>query len=460
MSSDPSIKVEGLGKSYHTYNRPQDRLKQSICPRLQRALRRPPRQYFREFWALRNISFEVGRGETVGIIGRNGSGKSTLLHLICGTLNPSSGTIQTKGRIAALLELGSGFNPEFTGRENIYMNAMLLGLTPAQTDACYDDIVNFADIGDFIDQPVKTYSSGMTIRLAFAVQAQIQPDILIVDEALSVGDAKFQAKCFERLRQLKSNGTSILLVTHSSEQIVAHCSRALLLDHGEQVLIGEPRKVVNRYLDLLFGKDKAVLPTGLSAERRQAEQERGKTGSQPSSGSEPAYRLSKRDDLFTTRPGYNRHEYRWGDGSVAILDFYLGANGKSYPSSIAPSQRIVLAVSVRFLAAVVRPILGITIKTKEGVTIYGTNTEILGDRQFQSAGRPHSSLCAELEFDCRLAGGDYFISIGVAKRHGEDIIPLDRRYDAIHLHVQPGEKDPFFGIADMGLRINAIRETT
>lgn len=460
MSSDASIKVEGLGKSYHTYSRPQDRLKQSICPRLQRALHRPARQYFREFWALRNISFEVGRGETVGIIGRNGSGKSTLLHLICGTLNPSSGTIQTKGRIAALLELGSGFNPEFTGRENIYMNAMLLGLTPAETDACYGDIVDFADIGDFIDQPVKTYSSGMTIRLAFAVQAQIRPDILIVDEALSVGDAKFQAKCFERLRQLKNNGTSILLVTHSSEQIVAHCSRAILLDHGEQVLIGEPRKVVNRYLDLLFGKDKAVLPADASGERRPTEQEHGKIASGPAAGTGPSYQLSRQDDLFTTRPGYNPHEYRWGDGSVAILDFYLGADGESYPSSIAPSQRIVLAVSVKFLATVVRPILGITIKTKEGVTVYGTNTEMLGDRRFQNAGRPRSSLSAEFEFDCRLAAGDYFISIGVAKRHGEDIIPLDRRYDAIHLSVQPGGNELFFGLADMGLRINAIQETT
>lgn len=458
MSSDPSIKVQGLGKSYHTYGRPQDRLKQSIYPRIQRALHRPVRQYFREFWALRDISFEVDRGETVGVIGRNGSGKSTLLHLICGTLNPSSGSIQTRGRIAALLELGSGFNPEFTGRENIYMNAMLLGLSTAETDACYDDIVGFADIGDFIDQPVKTYSSGMTIRLAFAVQAQIRPDILIVDEALSVGDAKFQAKCFERLRQLKDNGTSILLVTHSSEQIVAHCSRALLLDHGEQVLMGEPRAVVNRYLDLLFGQDKAAPPAAVAEESRQAGQETGQAGAASPATAEPAYRLSGHDDLFATRPGYNPHEYRWGDGSVSILDYYLGVNGRDYPSSIAPSRRIVLAVSVKFLATVVRPILGITIKTKEGVTVYGTNTEILGDRRFRNAGRRHSSVCAEFEFDCRLAGGDYFVSVGVAKRHGEDVIPLDRRYDAIHLHVQPGGKDAFFGLADMGLRINAIQE--
>ena len=192
-------------------------------------------------------------------IGRNGSGKSTLLQIICGTLTPTEGRIETKGRIAALLELGSGFNPEFTGRENVYMNAAVLGLSKAEVDDRFDDIAAFADIGQFIEQPVKTYSSGMTVRLAFAVQAQIDPDILIVDEALSVGDAKFQAKCFARLKQLKENGTSILLVTHATEQIVTHCSSAIFLNDGKQIETGEPRRVINRYLDLLFGKEKELI---------------------------------------------------------------------------------------------------------------------------------------------------------------------------------------------------------
>ncbi|MDZ4098100.1 MAG: ABC transporter ATP-binding protein, partial [Methylophilaceae bacterium] len=190
-----AIKVENLSKCYQIYDNPRDRLKQFVAPRLQRLTWQTPKQYFREFWALKDVSFEVKKGETVGIIGRNGSGKSTLLQMICGTLNPTSGSIQTSGRSAALLELGSGFNPEFTGRENVYMNAAVLGLTQDEIDKRYDDIVAFADIGEFINQPVKTYSSGMVVRLAFAVQSQIDPDILIVDEALSVGDAKFQAKC-------------------------------------------------------------------------------------------------------------------------------------------------------------------------------------------------------------------------------------------------------------------------
>ena len=227
MSSEFAVRVDNLGKCYQIYERPRDRLLQMLM--------RGHRQYYREFWALRGVSFAVRRGETIGIIGRNGSGKSTLLQMICGTLNPTEGSIQTRGRITALLELGSGFNPEFTGEENIFMNGAVLGLSEAEMHACFDDIVDFADIGDFIRQPVKTYSSGMAVRLAFAVQAMVGPDILVVDEALAVGDAKFQAKCFDRLNQLKQRGTSILLVTHSGEQIVTHCSQAILLDNGTMV---------------------------------------------------------------------------------------------------------------------------------------------------------------------------------------------------------------------------------
>ena len=202
MSSEIAIKVENLSKCYHIYDQPRDRLKQMILPRLQRAAGAASKQYFREFWALKDVSFEVKKGETVGIIGRNGSGKSTLLQMICGTLNPTSGSVQTHGRIAALLELGAGFNPEFTGRENVYLNAAVLGLGYEEIEARFDQIAAFADIGDFIEQPVKTYSSGMMVRLAFAVAIHADPEILIVDEALSVGDAYFQAKCAHRIRSI------------------------------------------------------------------------------------------------------------------------------------------------------------------------------------------------------------------------------------------------------------------
>lgn len=252
MSFEIAIKVENLSKCYHIYDQPRDRLKQMILPRLQRAIGMQARQYFREFWALGGVSFEVKKGETIGIIGRNGSGKSTLLQMICGTLNPTSGSIETRGRIAALLELGSGFNPEFTGRENVYLNGSVLGLSSEEIDARFDDIAAFADIGEFIERPVKTYSSGMYVRLAFAVQAMVDPDILVVDEALAVGDEKFQRKCFARLEELKSEGASILFVSHSSGSIVELCQKTLLLDHGTQLMFGPSPDAIRAYQRLLY----------------------------------------------------------------------------------------------------------------------------------------------------------------------------------------------------------------
>ena len=435
MSSEFAVRVDNLGKCYQIYERPRDRLLQMLM--------RGHRQYYREFWALRGVSFAVRRGETIGIIGRNGSGKSTLLQMICGTLNPTEGSIQTRGRITALLELGSGFNPEFTGEENIFMNGAVLGLSEAEMHACYDDIVDFADIGDFIRQPVKTYSSGMAVRLAFAVQAMVGPDILVVDEALAVGDAKFQAKCFDRLNQLKQRGTSILLVTHSGEQIVTHCSQAILLDNGTMVEKGEPKQVVNRYMDILFGKERKTVTVPAVASSPVA-------ADQVADG---AYPLNNVEDVFATRPGYNPHEYRWGDGTAIIQDFYLLADDTPFPSAVTTGQRIRLVVSIRFCEDLVRPILGVTVKSKEGVTLYGTNSETLTIDDFQQYGRKGTVINAVAEFSCALAQGDYFLSLGVATRVGEEIVPHDRRYDAIHLQVRPNAT--FFGLADLGLRLSA-----
>lgn len=448
MSSDNiAIRVESLSKCYQIYDRPQDRLKQSIMPRLQRLAGRTPTRYFRDFWAVRDVSFEVKKGETVGIIGRNGSGKSTLLQMICGTISPTTGSIQTNGRIAALLELGSGFNPEFTGRENVYMNGAVLGLTKEEIDARFDDIAAFAEIGQFIQQPTKTYSSGMLVRLAFAVQACASPDILVVDEALAVGDAKFQAKCFERLKQLKGDGTSILLVTHSSEQIVTHCSQALLLNDGSVLADGEPRYVVNRYMDLLFGKERKEPSVRSLAAAKMPASETGNNG----------HSLNLVDDAFHSHVGYNPHEYRWGDGAATILDFYLAADNEPYPSAVTTGQMIKLRVAFKFHTELVRPILGITIKTKEGVTVYGVNSESLETDEIRLHGQKGTVSVAEAVFVCRLAPGDYFISLGIATRQGEEVLPHDRRYDAIHLHVRP--VTTFFGLVDLGLVLTAQEMT-
>ena len=442
IDHDVSIRVSNLSKIYQIYNKPEDRLKQSILPRFQKWVGRQPNQYFREFWALKDVSFDLQKGETVGIIGRNGSGKSTLLQMICGTLTPTSGCIQTNGRIAALLELGSGFNPEFTGRENVYMNAAILGLSTEETAARFDEIASFAGIGKFIDQPVKIYSSGMTVRLAFAVQSQVDPDILIVDEALAVGDAKFQAKCFERLRQLKERGTSILLVTHSSEQIVTHCSKAILLDQGVQLETGSPKYVVNRYLDLLFGKARGTVTSAY------------KDAHSAISITQAEHGLSITDDVFSTRLGYNPHEYRWGDGAAFILDFFLSADDISYPTAVKTGQKIHMSVTAKFHSNFYRPIFGITIKTKEGVTVYGVNSETLECTQFHDLWRGGTVMRADIEFMCRLGPGDYFISLGIATKEGEEVIPHDRRYDSIHLRVGPNTN--MFGLADLELNMIAF----
>jgi len=449
MSSEISIAVDNVSKRYDIYSSPVDRLKQALYPRaasvagivgasrVSRGLRE--RQNYREFWALRDISFSVARGETVGIVGRNGSGKSTLLQMIAGTLSPTTGEIKVGGRLAALLELGSGFNPDFTGIENVRLNAAVLGLTPAEIDQKMDAILAFADIGDFVNRPVKTYSSGMMVRLAFAVQAQVEPDILIVDEALAVGDARFQAKCFSRLETLKRAGTSILFVSHSTEQIVSHCDRAILLHDGLMHQEGQPKDVVHTYLDLLFGK-----------------------GRQPANGRTAAVAaqtvsLSDGDapqtdgDAFQTRPNYNPYEFRWGDGAAQINDYRLVSPNGAHPSRVDAGSPLVLELGVSFPRDVERPIFGITIKSKDGITVFGTNTELKAANANGMLGKAGTRGHVRFAFDCRLGPGDYFISLGIASRDGAEVVPHDRRYDSIHLNVVSEE---FFGFAKLDVTID------
>lgn len=268
----PPISLDGISKCYRIFQNPQDRFKQALLDRFQGVLgRKSASPLYREHWALRDVSFELQPGEAVGILGRNGAGKSTLLQIIAGTLEPTAGTVQTTGRITALLELGSGFNPEFTGRENVFLNAQILGLSREDALSRFDDIAAFADIGDFIDQPVKTYSSGMMMRLAFAVQTAVEPKVLIVDEALSVGDMFFQAKCMMRMRALRESGTSILFVSHAISTIKEICDRAMLLNNGQVITVGRPQEVAQKYYALItdglnfandqVADDKSLQPT-------------------------------------------------------------------------------------------------------------------------------------------------------------------------------------------------------
>ncbi|KUE90275.1 teichoic acid ABC transporter ATP-binding protein [Cupriavidus necator] len=273
MFSESAIRVEGLFKIFNTYDRPRDRLLQSLygvgarvalSSGLRGRFARRSQECARKFWALHDVSFEIKRGDTVGIIGRNGSGKSTLLQIICGTLAPSGGDVTVNGRVAALLELGSGFNPEFTGRENVYLNGQLLGLTREQVSERFSEIIAFADIGDFIDQPVKTYSSGMFVRLAFAIAIHVDPEILIVDEALAVGDIQFQLKCIERMEEIRKSGTTILFVSHALEQIKRFCTTAIWLDKGRVRMAGEANFISDQYRDVMLmqSAEHAATPQG------------------------------------------------------------------------------------------------------------------------------------------------------------------------------------------------------
>ncbi len=252
-SADFAIRAEELSKCYTLFDHPADRLKQMLV--------RGRRRYYREFWALRETSFELAKGQVMGLVGRNGAGKSTLLQLVCGTLAPTGGSLDVRGRVAALLELGSGFNPEFSGRENVYVYASILGLSKTEIDRRFDGIVEFSGIADFIDQPVKTYSSGMFVRLAFSVATSVDPDILIIDEALSVGDGEFARKSFDRIMGMKKAGKTILFCSHSLYQVEAFCDQVLWLDQGQSVLFGNPQEVIQRYGQFLLGATASTEPT-------------------------------------------------------------------------------------------------------------------------------------------------------------------------------------------------------
>lgn len=434
MSSSLALKINNLSKIYNIYDSPQDRIKSFLFKKLSIIYGEKYKNYYYEFLALKKISLDIKKGETVGILGENGSGKSTLLQIISGTLDYSSGYLSTNGRIGALLELGSGFNMEFTGKENVYMNASLMGLSKKEIDEVYSDIIAFADIGPFIDQPVKFYSSGMLLRLAFAVQSQVRPDILIIDEALAVGDTKFQNKCFRRLKDLKKIGTTILFVSHSTEQIITHCDRAILINKGELIKEGPPREVVNLYLDLLFSNE----PKKSFENKFHPINKKKKTKNS---------KLNFKVDIFSTRPGYNKYEYRWGDGSVRICDFIISVNNNNFPTFIRNAEKVKLKCSIFFEKTVKKPILGMNIKTKEGITIYGINSDLIKQSNFYSKGIKKSYVEAEIDFECLLADGDYFISLGVASIIKGQTIAHDRRYDSIHINVQ--NKNKFYGLSNL-----------
>lgn len=425
MSFDIAVKIEDVSKCYHIYDSPRDRLLQMFT--------RGRKKLFREFWALDKVSLEIRKGETVGIIGRNGSGKSTLLQIICGTLNPSEGTVQVNGRIAALLELGSGFNPEFTGRENVFLSAAVLGLSREEVNARFDDIATFADIGDFIDQPVKTYSSGMYVRLAFAVVAHVDADILVIDEALAVGDAFFTQKCMRFLRRFKETGT-LIFVSHDAGTVTGLCEKALWLDRGCPKAYDSAKLVSEKYLASLYTSEQATAVDSASKDQRSVipqEQTPRKKNSLVDARAALLKNSNLRNDLeiFEFTQGESAEFGRRGAEivNVSIIDIESG-NALTYAVGGEP---VVLRVEVKALEDLELPIIGFSLKDRLGQVLFGDNT-YLSHQDENILVKSPSTLSAEFEFVMPvLPRGDYSVAVAIATGTQADHIQHHWIHDAI-----------------------------
>lgn len=415
MSSEIVIRVEGLSKCYQIYDNPKDRLLQMLA--------RGRKQFFREFWALHDVSLEIRKGETVGIIGRNGSGKSTLLQIICGTLNPSAGRVMVHGRVAALLELGSGFNPEFSGRENVYMNCALYGMSTEQTTQRFNDIVAFADIGDFIDQPVKTYSSGMMVRLAFSVIAHVNADILIVDEALAVGDTFFTQKCMRFLRQFMKTGT-VLFVSHDIASVKSLCNQAVWLEKGRIEHMGSPKEVSDLYLEAFYeaqqGKSTTTRMKPVALQRKQDEKDQRLEFINAS---------NLRNDMEVFR--FDPDAASFGKGGAQIVEVeFLDHNGTRL-NWVVGGETVILTVTALAHASLTSPIIGFFVKDRLGQPLFGDNT-YLSHRETPVSCRSGAFVQAQFTFQMPiLPAGDYSVNVALADGTQETHVQHHWIHDAV-----------------------------
>ncbi len=413
-SEDIAIRINNLSKCYQIYDQPNDRLKQSLYPRIRRLMGMTPGQYYRDFWALRDISFEVIKGRTVGIIGRNGSGKSTLLQLICGTITPTTGCVETHGRVAALLELGSGFNPDFTGRENVLMNGAILGLSQEEIKARFPEIAAFADIGDFIEQPVKTYSSGMLVRLAFAVSVCVDPDILIIDEALAVGDAAFQFKCLDRLKILTSGGTTVLFVSHDLSMVKNFCHQVLYLQGGRERARGAPDEMAELYYMDMRNEQRRYVATGKHMTAK------------PFLG-------EKNGIAFGTE-----------EGRILSASF---TNSQSLFSSYITGEEIEVRAEAKYMDSLSRPYISFIIHDRRMMDVGGNFFPLNGIPEGE--GWKVASITAS--FKANLAAGRYHITVRLEDRASETVFqPVDKQAGLLSFEVIERSKT-FLGTVDLGM---------
>lgn len=399
-----AIHVDDVGKIYKLYDKPSDRLKETF------GIGKKSRH--KDKYALQHVNLDIFQGETVGIIGTNGSGKSTILKIITGVLNPTSGNVEVNGRISALLELGAGFNMEYNGIENIYLNGTMIGFSEKEIDEKLESILEFADIGDYVYQPVKTYSSGMFVRLAFAVAINIEPEILIVDEALSVGDVFFQAKCYHKFEEFKAMGKTILFVSHDLSSISKYCDRVILLNQGKKLGEGKPKEMIDIFKQVLVGQyvpqeeETSLLD---DAQIREAV-EQGKNNA-----------------------SINPHALEYGDNKAKIEEFYVTDEKNNQSTAIIKGQQYTVHMKVRFNEDVAAPIFAFSIKDKQGTEITGTNTMV--EKAFLKSAQKGD--CKEITFtqQMNLQGGEYLISLGCTGYEQDDFKVYHRLYDIINISV-------------------------
>ena len=442
-----AIQVEDVTKIYRLYEKPIDRLKETVSV--------THKNYHRDFYALNGISFQVKKGETVGIIGTNGSGKSTILKIITGVLTPTTGTVKVDGKISALLELGAGFNMDYTGIENVYMNGTMMGYTRKEMDAKLQDILDFAEIGDFVYQPVKTYSSGMFVRLAFALAINVEPEILIVDEALSVGDVFFQSKCYRRMEEIRKSGTTILMVTHDMGSIIKYCDRVVLLNKGEFIAEGKPGRVVDMYKKILAGKLEALKEElRLEEERKNADTGQESIELSDFSGGMDLGGSGDKEALMRDKLTINPDRTEYGDGRAEIYDLGLLDERGNVTNLLLKGEMFTIRERIRFHAALEAPIFTYTIKDKKGTELTGTNTLYEGaDIKPVKAG---DSYTVEFTQKMNLQGGEYLLSMSCTGFEQGEHVVYHRLYDVTSITVISNKNT--VGVYDMESQVKAVKE--
>ena len=441
MQSNLAINVCDVTKIYRLYDKPIDRLKESISL--------THKKYHKEFFALDKISFSVEKGSTVGIIGTNGSGKSTILKIITGVLNPTTGSVEVDGNISALLELGAGFNMDYTGIENIYMNGTMMGFSREQMEAKLPEILEFADIGDFVYQPVKTYSSGMFVRLAFALAINVEPEILIVDEALSVGDVFFQAKCYRRMEEIRKTGTTILMVTHDMGSVIKYCDKVILLNTGEFLAEGPAGEMVDLYKKILAGRmddleaDLAKRLDSNFSDMMELNNDINKTHAKEYHG------------LMKEKISINPNKTEYGDGRAEIYDLGLLDSKGELTNLLLKGEEFTIREKIRFNANIESPIFTFTIKDKKGTELSGTNTMFEGVEV--KPVKPGDEVVVEFKQKMTLQGGEYLLSMSCTGFENGTHVVYHRLYDVTFITVISNKNT--VGVYDMESKVNLTQKS-